>query len=107
MEIYLNVYDPRVWSIIVYGYTESDKPRSEWTPAQSDAHKFNFRALNAITSGLALDEFKRITHVKMVKEAWKFLSVIHEGTSVVKMSKLQMYTTQLEPLRIEDDEEVE
>lgn len=105
MEIFLNAYDPRVWSAIVNGYTQCDKPRSDWTPAKAVAHKFNFRTLNAIASGIALDEFQRIIHLKMLKETWKFLSITREGTSTVKMSKLQMYTIQLKTLRMEEDEE--
>lgn len=69
MEIFLNAYDPRVWSMIVDGYTQHDKPKSEWSSAKSNAHKFNFMTLNAITSGLALDEFKKIAHLKTIKEA--------------------------------------
>lgn len=41
----------------------------------------------------------------MLKETWKFLSITREGTSTVKMSKLQMYTIQLKTLRMEEDEE--
>lgn len=67
---------------------------------------FNFRALTTIASSLTPDEFRRITHLKMAKEAWKLLSVTHEGTSTVKMSKLQMYMRQLEALKMEKDEEI-
>lgn len=88
MEIFLNAYKPRVWNAIVDGYTQPDKLRSEWTPAKADAHKVNFRALNAIVSGLAPDEFRRIAHLKSIKEVQKLLSIIHEDTSAINVSKL-------------------
>lgn len=62
------------------------KKLSEWTPIEADA--LNFRALNVIASELALGELWRIANLKMAEEAWKLLSVIHEGSSIVKMSKL-------------------
>lgn len=82
----------------------SDKPHSEWTTAERDALKFNYRALNVIVCGFNPDEFRRIAHLETVNEAWKLLLVTHEGTSAVKMSKLQMYTSQFESLRLEEDE---
>lgn len=106
MMIFLNTYHSRVWSAIVDSYTQPDKPISEWTPTEADAHKFNFMALNVIASVLAPYEFRMIAHLKMVKEAWNFLSFTHEGTSTVKMSKLQMYMALLEALRMEEDEEI-
>lgn len=106
MEIFLNPYDSRVRSMIINGYTQPNKPRGEWTFVESDAHKFNFKALNAIASGLALDEFRKIVHLKTAKEAWKLLLVTHEGTSAIKMSKLYIYTAQLEALRMKEDEEI-
>lgn len=67
-------------------------PRVEWIPAEVDADKFNFRALNAIANGLAPDEFRRISHLKTAMEVWKLLSITHEDTTIVKISKLQIYT---------------
>lgn len=69
MKIFLNAYDPEVWSMIVNGYIQPNKHKSEWSSTELDAHKFNFKALNTITSGLALDEFRKIDHPKMAKEA--------------------------------------
>lgn len=106
MKIFLNACNPRVYNVIIDGCTHPNKPQSEWTPTKVDAHKFNFRALNVIASSLALDEFRRIAHLNMTKEAWKFLSVTHEGTNAVKMSKLQMYMTQLKTLKMKEDEEI-
>ena len=53
----------------------------------------NSKALNAIFCGVSLDEFHRISHVIVAKEAWQILETIYEGTKKVKDTKLQMLTT--------------
>lgn len=50
------------------------------------------------------EEFKRISMLEICKEAWDILEIIHEGTKIVKNSKLQMLTTNFEELRMKDDE---
>ena len=40
-----------------------------------------------------VDEFHKIENWKCAKEAWDILQVTHEGTSPVKISKLQMLTS--------------
>ena len=56
----------------------------------------NSKALNAIFYGVSLDEFHRISHVIIAKEAWQILETIYEGTKKVKDTKLQMLTTRFE-----------
>lgn len=69
MKIFLSVYDPKVYNAIVDGYTQLEKAQNELIPTEADAYKFNFSTLNAIATGLALNEFRRIDHLKMAKEA--------------------------------------
>lgn len=68
MKIFLNAYEHKVLDAIFNGYTMPYKPRSEWSATEAEAHKYNFRALNAIDNGLAPDEFRRIDHLKTTKE---------------------------------------
>ena len=56
----------------------------------------NSKALNAIFSGVSPDEFHRISHVTIAKEAWEILEITYEGTKKVKDTKLQMLTTHFE-----------
>ena len=56
----------------------------------------NSKALNAIFCGVSLNEFHRISHVIIAKEAWQILETIYEGTKKVKDTKLQMLTTRFE-----------
>jgi hypothetical protein len=42
----------------------------------------------------------------VAKEAWKILQTAHEGTSKVRMSKLQLLNTKFENLKIDEDETI-
>lgn len=53
---------------------------------------------------MSQDEFRRICNLTIAKEARDLLQVTHEGTNVIKKSKLQMLTTKFAELRMEDDE---
>ena len=64
----------------------------------------NSKALNAIFSGVSPDEFHRISHVTIAKEAWEILETTYEGTKKVKDTKLQMLTTRFEELKMSEDE---
>ena len=64
----------------------------------------NSKALNAIFCGVSLDEFYRISHITVAKEAWQILATTYEGRKKVKDTKLQMLTTQFEELRISEDD---
>ena len=68
------------------------------------ASNANSKALNAIFCGVSPDEFRRISHITIAKEAWQILETTYEGTKKVKDTKLQMLTTQFEELRISEDE---
>ena len=50
------------------------------------------------------DEFHRISHITIAKEAWQTLETTYEGTKKVKDTKLQMLTTRFEELRMSEDE---
>ncbi|CAJ2661894.1 unnamed protein product [Trifolium pratense] len=45
--------------------------------------------------------------VAIMSEAWNILETVHEGTSKVKMSRLQLLTTKFENLRMNDDETIQ
>ena len=50
------------------------------------------------------DEFHRISHITVAKEAWEILETTYEGTKKVKDTKLQMQTTRFEELKMSEDE---
>ena len=48
----------------------------------------NSKAWNAIFCSVSLDEFHRISHITVAKEAWEILETTNEGTKKVKDTKL-------------------
>ena len=63
----------------------------------------NSKALNAIFCGVSPNEFHRISHIFIAKEAWQILETTNEGTKKVKDTKLQMLTTRFEKLKMSED----
>ena len=60
--------------------------------------------MSTIFNGVTPDEFRRISTCETAKEAWDILEVTHEGTNLVKNSKLQRLATTFELLRMDEDE---
>ena len=65
---------------------------------------FNSKAMNVIFNAVSMEEFKRISNVKVVHTALNILQTAHKGTKVVKINKLQQLTTRFESIRMSDDE---
>ncbi|XP_012845422.1 PREDICTED: uncharacterized protein LOC105965427 [Erythranthe guttata] len=66
----------------------------------------NSKALNAIFNGVDINQFKIISACECAKEAWEKLQTAYEGTTSVRLSKLQMLATRFEDLRMEETETV-
>ena len=60
--------------------------------------------MHTILCAMDDNQYKLIQTIRIVKEAWDILKTAHEGTKVVKDSKLQVLKTQFETIRMEDDE---
>ena len=60
--------------------------------------------MNAIFYGVSPEEFHRISHITVAKEAWEILETTYEGTKKVKDTKLQILTTRFEELKMSKDE---
>ena len=60
--------------------------------------------MNAPFSAVTNEEFKKISSTETSKEAWTILQTTHEGTKVVKDSKLQRLTMRFEEITMEEDE---
>jgi len=82
------------------------KPEVDWTDAEEQALVGNARALNAIFNGVDLNVLKLINFCSTAKEAWRILEVAYEGTSKVKISRLQLITSKFEYLKMSEDETV-
>ena len=104
MRAFLCSIDDNVWDAVEVGWTRPEVAKSTWDKAALVAANANSKALNAIFYGVSLDEFHRISHITVAKEAWEILETTYEGTKKVKDTKLQMLITKFKELKMGDDE---
>ena len=104
MRAFLCAIDESVWDFIENGYVKPTTAKSEWDKTTLALANANSKAINAIVCGVSPNEFHRISHVKIAKEAWTMLETTYEGTKKVKDTKLQLLTTKFEELKMGDDE---
>ena len=89
MKAFLKFIDERVWLSVKNGWERPTTAIGDWTTTQKKAASFNSKAMNAIFNVVSMEEFKRISNVKIAHIAWNILQTVHEGTKVVKINKLQ------------------
>ena len=104
MRAFLCSIDESIWDAVGIGWTRPEEAKSTWDKAALAASNANSKALNAIFCGESPDEFHRISHITVAKEAWEILETTYEGTKKVKDTKLQMLTTLFEELKMNEDE---
>ncbi|XP_070003022.1 uncharacterized protein [Nicotiana sylvestris] len=78
-------------------YTETDKKAVEK----------NFHVKKILVCGIGPEEYNRISTCDTAKEIWEALQIVHEGTTQVKQSKIDMLTTEYELFKIRDDESIQ
>ena len=69
MRAFLCSIDDSVWDIVEIGWTRLEAAKSIWDKAALAAANANSKALNAIFCGVSPNEFHRISHVTITKEA--------------------------------------
>ena len=107
MRAFLCSINDTVWDVVKVGWTRPEASKSTWDKAALAAANANSKALNAIfcdVSDVSPNEFHKISHITVAKEAWEILEITYEGTKKVKDTKLQMLTTRFEELKMSEDE---
>ena len=104
MKAFLQSLDEKVWQAVEIGWTKPKEALTDWDDAKIKAANFNSRALNALFSAVINEEFKKISSIETMKEAWTILQPTYEGTKAVNDLKLQRLTTSFEEIKMEEDE---
>ena len=79
MRAFLCFINDSVWDTVEIGWTRPKATKSTWDKATLVVANANSKALNAIFCGVSPDEFHRISHVIIAKEAWQILETTYEG----------------------------
>ena len=116
MIIFLQSMDYELWEIIEKGpyipmkkETEGTlvaKNKSEWDESDKKRITLNAKAINILFCALSMEEFNRIRTCKTAKDIWCTLEVVHEGTSQVKESKINMLVHKYELFQMKHDESI-
>ena len=69
MRAFLCSIDEAVWDAIEIGWTKPEAAKSTWDKAALAASNANSKILNAIFCDVSPDEFHRISHITIAKEA--------------------------------------
>jgi hypothetical protein len=86
MRVFLKFLDERVWMSIIDMWSKDDLNACNW----------NSKGLHVIFMVVSQEESKIIS----ANDPWDILEVTHEGIKIVKNSKLQMWTSRFEEMRI-------
>ncbi|XP_074346374.1 uncharacterized protein LOC141685153 [Apium graveolens] len=82
------------------------KPLKDLSPEEVNALNYNAKAMNALLSGMAATELRKVSACTTPKQIWDTIQVSHEGTSKVREVKLSMLISDHEAFRLERDESV-
>ena len=55
------------------GWEKPITPICQWSTSQKEVAAFNSKAINAIFNVVSMEEFKRISNVKVAHTAWNIL----------------------------------
>jgi hypothetical protein len=103
MRTYIMALGADVWDVVDTGYV---KPVVLANKDDKLEFSFNAKAMNAILSGLAEEEFVKVMHLGTAKEMWDKLISSYKGNEKVKDTKFQTYIVQFEQLKMKEDETV-
>ena len=70
MRAFLCSIDESVWDAVEIGWTRLEVAKSTWDKVALAVANANSKALNAKFCGVSPDEFHKISHVSIAKEAW-------------------------------------
>ena len=84
MRTFLCSIDESVWDAIDVEWIRPEAAKSTWDKVALAAANANSKALNAIFCGVSPNEFHKISHVLIAKEAWQILVTTYEGMKKVK-----------------------
>ncbi|CAL1383598.1 unnamed protein product [Linum trigynum] len=106
MELFICSTDPDLWDIVLDGPLEVKEARGKWTYTDKKNFQLNSKATNLMYCALGPEEYHRVTGCKSAKEIWDKLQISHEGTSHVKISRINSLKQEFESFIMKPDESI-
>ena len=78
MIAFLKSLDEKVWLSVENGWTKLATHVAQWFEEQIVVANYNGKTMNAIFNGVSLEQFKKISNVKVTKIAWIVLLHMRE-----------------------------
>ena len=88
MRAFLQSLDEKVWQVVEIGWTKPKEAPAEWDDAKIKVENFNSRALNALFSAVTNEEFKMVSSIETVKEAW---TILQTTMKELRLSRIQSF----------------
>ena len=73
MRAFLQALVEKVWQAVEVGWIKPEEAPVDWNDATIIAENFNSRALNALSSGVTNEEFKKISFTEVARKYGPFL----------------------------------
>lgn len=88
------------------GNDNISKTEDSWSVEEERLENVNAKAINAIFTAVNVNQFKIISTCEATKDAQNILETAYEGTTAVKVFKLQILATRFEDLKMKEDETI-
>jgi hypothetical protein len=104
MSMHLRAMGGRIWKIVSDGFVVLKQDE----PVFSDNENIltNDQAMNVFYAALDINEFNRIKNLTTAHDIWTKLMEIHEGTTIVKSTKLYVCKGKFGQFIIKEDESI-
>ncbi|CAN0838181.1 hypothetical protein LINGRAHAP2_LOCUS2018, partial [Linum grandiflorum] len=106
MELFIQSYNPELWMLIITGPKEVKSNPEKWTADDIQNVKLNAQAMNLMYCALGKEEFTRVSTCKSAKEIWNKLVVTHEGTDLVKTTRINLLKQEFEMFKMNQGESI-
>lgn len=94
------------WLHLMVGHMDPKIDRGSWDEKAKKIHSLNVKAMNVLVYSLSETKYIRVSWCTSAQYIWVLLQVTHEGTSLVKYSKISLLTSQYEAFKIKDGESI-
>jgi hypothetical protein len=103
MKNYLYFLNPKVWQVVCDGVDFPDEDEQQTSDQLQEIHR-NAQAISVLTSSLDKEEFNCVDGLDLAKNVWSTLRMAHEGSTPVRMARIEMLEGQLNRFIMFDDE---